>query len=174
MYTYRPISIHSLRVEGDFWYPDRHISSTRFQSTPSVWRETRCCFLPAHCRKQFQSTPSVWRETKRHIDLIVFVAISIHSLRVEGDIAVQIGHAAVSLFQSTPSVWRETLQVKDTAGTVIISIHSLRVEGDCTFVPAPIFSVISIHSLRVGGDEWISGTDVNYMISIHSLRVEGD
>ena len=39
-----------------------------------------------HARGQFQSTPSVWRETDsvpEQGDL--FVIISIHSLRVEGD-----------------------------------------------------------------------------------------
>ena len=33
-----------------------------FQSTPSVWRETFCCTAQIYCLV-FQSTPSVWRET---------------------------------------------------------------------------------------------------------------
>ena len=56
---------------------------------------------------RFQSTPSVWRETGAGVLLRTLDAISIHSLRVEGD------HDAE----------REVL-VCD------ISIHSLRVEGD--------------------------------------------
>ena len=35
------ISIHSLRVEGDNPSDQRRIFATIFQSTPSVWRETR-------------------------------------------------------------------------------------------------------------------------------------
>ena len=83
----------------------------KFQSTPSVWRET---YITVRCRyfMEFQSTPSVWRETPsrsvtlpsayfnplppcggrlyRAYDYIVDTAISIHSLRVEGDIAERI------------------------------------------------------------------------------------
>ena len=56
-----------------------------FQSTPSAWRETKHCAV-LDCRfMAFQSTPSAWRETYE-IALIVSVhAISIHSLRMEGD-----------------------------------------------------------------------------------------
>ena len=56
------ISIHSLRMEGDF----QHVTQLRqyriFQSTPSAWRET----IPS---------ASAWRTA----------SISIHSLRMEGD-----------------------------------------------------------------------------------------
>ena len=37
------ISIHSLRVEGDAASISTSTYATRFQSTPSVWRETRRC-----------------------------------------------------------------------------------------------------------------------------------
>ena len=57
--------------------------------------------------------------------------ISIHSLRVEGDID----------------------KVSDFARELPISIHSLRVEGDCWMSTACTFlTSISIHSLRVEGD----------------------
>ena len=56
----------------------------------------------------FQSTPSVWRETHLYKKPGHFLAISIHSLRVEGDRQQSEGEFAVSEFQSTPSVWRET------------------------------------------------------------------
>ena len=167
------ISIHSLRVEGDnaaaivalaadnfnplppcggrprcclptAW---RH----QFQSTPSVWRETPRCNT-THRRKVFQSTPSVWRETLRESLCASVGAISIHSLRVEGDIPVcEIDDPAEPFqstpsvwretdpdvqaylqeqFQSTPSVWRETAQQRLHRSKRRISIHSLRVEGD--------------------------------------------
>ena len=100
----------------------------------------------------FQSTPSVWRETREVFNLIRITRISIHSLRVEGDVC----------------------RVNFKFVGFDISIHSLRVEGDrqgcnrCSQVP------ISIHSLRVEGDT-IKGKASWYLgISIHSLRVEGD
>ena len=83
--VFRDISIHSLRVEGDnSWY---NIISTRhrFQSTPSVWRETYNTTTFRTCKSTFQSTPSVWRETSLHRLCDLGLIISIHSLRVEGD-----------------------------------------------------------------------------------------
>lgn len=38
-----------------------------------------------HARGQFQSTPSMWRETGVDKSEKISCAISIHSLRVEGD-----------------------------------------------------------------------------------------
>ena len=80
--------------------------SGRFQSTPSVWRET-CCGQDEGTHPAFQSTPSVWRETqprrtehakRRYFNPLppcggrldeigagMYLGISIHSLRVEGD-----------------------------------------------------------------------------------------
>ena len=63
-----------------------------FQSTPSAWRETRSCWT---------------RQSRYHI--------SIHSLRMEGDV-----HAEPS------------------AAVIVISIHSLRMEGDTFYVPEGI------------------------------------
>ena len=79
-----------------------------FQSTPSVWRETYCVedvtqtvkyFNPLPpcggrrldelervSEEEFQSTPSVWRETIQITRVLGKVVISIHSLRVEGDL----------------------------------------------------------------------------------------
>ena len=102
----------------------------------------------------FQSTPSVWRETYDQAFLSSTVAISIHSLRVEGDALVRCKRTRMCLpFQSTPSVWRETLKPPEYTDTRSISIHSLRVEGDVvrSYV-AKLQTAISIHSLRVEGD----------------------
>ena len=57
------ISIHSLRVEGDARLGRARQGAVRFQSTPSVWRETRFRSLIHLSASIFQSTPSVWRET---------------------------------------------------------------------------------------------------------------
>ena len=68
-------------------YYELTYNGDKFQSTPSVWRETVTA-TKDKLRELFQSTPSVWRETESHMQ---------HRRRT-------------FLFQSTPSVWRETLR----------------------------------------------------------------
>ena len=57
-----------------------------FQSTPSVWRVTT--YNPNHVAPPeiYQSTPSVWRVTITTSLFGVMIRISIHTLRVEGDL----------------------------------------------------------------------------------------
>ena len=100
------ISIHSLRMAGDNCShrvtlhnvhfnplppyggrPERRclaMKRFKFQSTPSVWRETFCSSA-FRDTLSFQSTPSVWRETDTIIPIYLDGSISIHSLRMEGD-----------------------------------------------------------------------------------------
>ena len=85
IYSFLPcISIHSLRMEGDDLF--LHSISTRqtFQSTPSAWRETKSV-TAIRTTIAFQSTPSAWRETSQGSPFSGRIAISIHSLRMEGD-----------------------------------------------------------------------------------------
>ena len=103
--------------------------SCKFQSTPSVWRETFAAY-DIDTDLKFQSTPSVWRETQSRKICQMTSCISIHSLRVEGDMVQRSDKLEIQIFQSTPSVWRETYKVCCFTGTMDISIHSLRVEGD--------------------------------------------
>ena len=56
--------------------------------------------------------------------------ISIHSLRMEGDITDGIKRIFHPIFQSTPSAWRETIDALPQIIQALISIHSLRMEGD--------------------------------------------
>ena len=56
--------------------------------------------------------------------------ISIHTLRVEGDVATLAGHVWDATFQSTPSAWRVTIGDEFKSSGITISIHTLRVEGD--------------------------------------------
>ena len=101
------ISIHSLRMEGDCQRNFACIVIDQFQSTPSAWRETRFRFrrninglyfnpLPPHGGRRAVNTCCTGIDT-----------ISIHSLRMEGDVCLG----------------------RRTWG-VVISIHSLRMEGD--------------------------------------------
>ena len=101
--------------------------------------------------------------------------ISIHALRVEGDILLHYY----------------------TREIAYISIHALRVEGDAVIAYQMCNYVISIHALRVEGDRslqalhvlssrflstpsgWRATEDApaeerEAYISIHALRVEGD
>ena len=57
-----------------------------FQSTPSAWRETCEETGISFNTYQFQSTPSAWRETALSCRTIARQDISIHSLRMEGDV----------------------------------------------------------------------------------------
>ena len=79
----------------------------------------------------FQSTPSAWRETAGVKKYRPSFGISIHSLRMEGDLIPNINHS------NTPP----------------ISIHSLRMEGDPEWLLyVSLCRSISIHSLRMEGD----------------------
>ena len=82
----RNISIHSLRMEGDDAILHKIADIALFQSTPSVWRETPLSSVSARISNVFQSTPSVWRETVFTSHSQTLPGISIHSLRMEGDV----------------------------------------------------------------------------------------
>ena len=101
---------------------------------------------------RFQSTPSVWRETQCHGVSLLQRLISIHSLRVEGDQTIQLVKSAIWYFNPLPPcggrpLWTVAPTRSDHfnplppcggrpprigwgANDVAISIHSLRVEGD--------------------------------------------
>ena len=79
-----PISIHSLRVEGD-----RRILTMQEEGAISI-----------HSLRV--------EGDKYRLTVSGGGKISIHSLRVEGDASAQQQRCTRALFQSTPSVWRET------------------------------------------------------------------
>ena len=80
---------------------------------------------------KFLSTPSVWRVTVEEVPELGLLAISIHTLRVEGD---STSYSVLMHF-----AWA-------------ISIHTLRVEGDGIHPSQIQQGTISIHTLRVEGD----------------------
>ena len=78
------ISIHSLRVEGDQRAQANGGAPRNFNPLPPCGGRqvpTTITFIVT----LFQSTPSVWRETKQKQLYQDRQTISIHSLRVEGD-----------------------------------------------------------------------------------------
>ena len=106
------ISIHSLRVEGDcIKVLVFKLNFCYFNPLPPCGGRRSELGIRFFTLIRFQSTPSVWRETFRKPCIKSFTLISIHSLRVEGDVAL---------------CMRELVKR--------ISIHSLRVEGD-RFMP---------------------------------------
>ena len=146
----------------------------------------------------FQSTPSAWRETSNLPSSQEEHNISIHSLRMEGDLGGWRSPCACSPFQSTPSAWRETkvaayvsiicryfnplpphggrLHAADFIEVMLtISIHSLRMEGDKT-TNALLLGMVLFQSTPSAWRETVilrhSGS--GWKISIHSLRMEGD
>ena len=125
--------------------------------------------------------------------------ISIHSLRMEGDLVLFHFLYLAFSFQSTPSAWRETgrnpaLQGCSTRNFNPLPPHGGRPERSRLY---PCREYISIHSLRMEGDQPIlhgigrfryfnprpphggrrgrqTETVRREGISIHSLRMEGD
>ena len=100
--------------------------------------------------------------------------ISIHSLRMEGDLSQLKYIYSLSVFQSTPSAWRETVTVvPPSPSTRFQSTPSAWRETFCLF-HCNSSKFISIHSLRMEGDSIPSIASNARFISIHSLRMEGD
>ena len=101
------ISIHSLRMEGDRGVLVDFCVLVAFQSTPSAWRETYLCTMGFPQCSHFNPLPPHGGRLKR-----LFAKIDVNS------------------FQSTPSAWRETRSASSWIALRRISIHSLRMEGD--------------------------------------------
>ena len=123
------ISIHSLRMEGDF--RETVIVQHTFHFNPLPPHGGRLCLqaTPRPCQA-FQSTPSAWRETTA-LPLVYLAIFHFNPLPPHG--GRQIHHRVPffgNSFQSTPSAWRETYQRQLCGIYSAISIHSLRMEGD--------------------------------------------
>ena len=79
------ISIHSLRMEGDPCFAVHQWNMIYFNPLPPHGGRPISCFDMSFILI-FQSTPSAWRETASPISSTLTISISIHSLRMEGDI----------------------------------------------------------------------------------------
>ena len=132
------ISIHSLRMEGDFtictMLPPGHISihSLRMEGDPQLVLPCDPVGnfnpLPPHGGRQFavhegvfeclfQSTPSAWRETCGRLPIREVGAFHFNPLPPHGGrpYAPRL-RVCAGLFQSTPSAWRETTGVSEQFG----------------------------------------------------------
>ena len=99
---YLIISIHSLRMEGDNCSHRVTLQNVHFNPLPPYGGrpERRCLAMK---RFKFQSTPSVWRETYNASEYDLMWGISIHSLRMEGDfVTLFYFHLCTSHFNPLP------------------------------------------------------------------------
>ena len=162
-------------MEGDRFFHlhrQRHLS---FQSTPSAWRETQSIIEALSPLGEFQSTPSAWRETHSFRLVCLYHGISIHSLRMEGDLQEYFTAERVEDFNPLPPHGGRQECYVSLPVTRTISIHSLRMEGDECQGADLSRCRISIHSLRMEGDCTPAEKVIDRLwISIHSLRMEGD
>ena len=146
------ISIHALREEGDLLHLSPGIRRKNFYPRPP--RGGR----PARgCRRLvdsgFLSTPSARRATVDLAAAIDRIHISIHALREEGDVALDVHGTGILKFLSTPSARRAT--------------HTEPLRNPCRtyFYPRP----------PRGGRRCLQAGDWSLAgISIHALREEGD
>ena len=220
-YYQRPcaISIHSLRVEGDLIADQKIATSRDFNPLPPCGGR----LVPKDVIEdvyKFQSTPSVWRETRNAKAAIAKAEISIHSLRVEGDGCDDDEEDADNDFNPLPPCGGRRRRLQGLLSLQYfnplppcggrrhkvmifdgnqdkISIHSLRVEGDGILrnpnsVSVQFQSTPSVWRETAGtGKEnrfttfqstpsvwretyYASHPEQFDLISIHSLRVEGD
>ena len=123
----------------------------------------------------FLSTPSAGRATTRGHSARVAPYISIHALRGEGDIRLNVISCSMDSFLSTPSAGRATRWTCAVSCGLRISIHALRGEGDSE---RPLCIIILIYFYprppRGGRRGLHSVTSTDSKISIHALRGEGD
>ena len=128
----------------------------RFLSTPSGWRATlhvlirqvikRRYFYPrppgggrplyiefAETIDKFLSTPSGWRATTSHLSIRRRDAISIHALRVEGDLLRHARRFKMAYFYPRPPGGGRLRHETNRPVVFKISIHALRVEGDVSY-----------------------------------------
>ena len=85
------------------------ISKNIFQSTPSVGRATRIKLFEFFHILHFNPRPPWGGRHYNPIQNDLYITISIHALRGEGDVNSGYQSAAANTFQSTPSVGRATV-----------------------------------------------------------------
>ena len=162
-------------MEGDYISNNSTQFRPEFQSTPSAWRETIIRYCLPCCRSYFNPLPPHGGRPPVPAAGTLAQRISIHSLRMEGDILNLISDLQKYLFQSTPSAWRETYEAEEIGRFLDISIHSLRMEGDGQFSG----NLTANKVFQSTPSAWRETRrhqheDPGQSISIHSLRMEGD
>ena len=124
------ISIHALRVEGDPVSPLSTATVMHFYPRPPGGGRPGLNDT-YNAWAKFLSTPSGWRATCRQKSAEEKRKISIHALRVEGDIkgGGWLGWVRFDFYPRPPGGGRPVYQLLIECQSEI-SIHALRVEGD--------------------------------------------
>ena len=146
------ISIHSLRMEGDYCAVYPVAPGNHFNPLPphggrpaqkvgddmahgisihSLRMEGD--FFGIHSPSlvmEFQSTPSAWRETYMRLGDSFIDSAFQSTPSAWRETSIYQKEAMRTAFQSTPSAWRETRGTVHLQSAGSISIHSLRMEGD--------------------------------------------
>ncbi len=130
----REISIHALREEGDSAAASQFLRWHGFLSTPSARRATACPSTSTALCEDFYPRPPRGGRLRAHQHLRLYVRISIHALREEGDGVWIFDGLKCTLFLSTPSARRATITDFPNINILLISIHALREEGDAVAV----------------------------------------
>ena len=193
------ISIHALREEGDSGPLCGYGRQLVFQSTPSARRATVFVAQLARGRGNFNPRPPRGGRHAERCDAPNRFKISIHALREEGDVYVELGTGIFAEFQSTPSARRATFcphrhhlsckyfNPRPPRGGrpalfsrlsfhFLISIHALREEGDqfCPHRHHLSCKYFNPRPPRGGRQKPPGNPNSQNIISIHALREEGD
>ena len=127
------ISIHALREEGDCCTSLCIDFFVQFLSTPSARRATWAFSMAFFHAGNFYPRPPRGGRPFTLISTALYLSISIHALREEGDPSPFFMSVLSLSFLSTPSARRATAQCRQSRVVVCISIHALREEGDVLF-----------------------------------------
>ena len=122
-----------------------------FQPTPPARTETPLGPLPLPVQL-FQPTPPARTETWNRYSNKIYIFISTHSAREDGDAPRAKAVTHEKLFQPTPPARTETNAVSPSCLYFIISTHSAREDGDETNPSSCPTTNISTHSAREDGD----------------------
>ena len=147
----------------------------RFLSTPSGWRATSASTAFNPSAPLFLSTPSGWRATVYTARDKPIRRISIHALRVEGDVGVPPVHARGVISIHALRVEGDSLKMQ--AGTVFTDFYPRPPGGGRRDTVTPVtVGVFDFYPRPPGGGRQVfvrtcKGVTI---ISIHALRVEGD
>ena len=168
-----PISIHALREEGDtissfplsflrYFYPRPPRGGRRF-----IW-------LNGIKIDKFLSTPSARRATFFRPVICVILAISIHALREEGDLA-HIMHSwnSTNFYPRPPRGGRRFPHRCRAFDNIFLSTPSARRATNFAFSSAGSALFLSTPSARRATLR-LALTSLSSSISIHALREEGD
>ena len=191
------ISIHALREEGDMPILRACLVRCLFLSTPSARRATRAVMETAQAIKNFYPRPPRGGRLAYRLRAQMFLSISIHALREEGDedahgnyMTEQISIHALreegdadayfhgvgrSRFLSTPSARRATRLSRSSSVALsrFLSTPSARRATSSRLMRSPSTSYFYPRPPRGGRPCPFLGLR-KIRISIHALREEGD